>query len=266
MSKTKILVACHKQCKCLSDEIYMPIQVGKALSDLNLGIAGDDSGDNISKKNPFYCELTAQYWGWKNLHTDYIGLCHYRRYFRIHFSQNIIDSIFSKYDIVLPSPMYYSSSMCSKMERALTLEDVAIFIQVICNVAPDYEKATISYLKGNKDIAYNMFLCKKETFDKFCEWQFSILSECERYVKISPYSRLKRIFGYFAEYLLPIYCLKNNLKIKYLPVVDLDGSRLQPKHEWKKILWPLTQFKLPNKLESLVSDAVKVGLHNDNIF
>jgi hypothetical protein len=31
-------------------------------------------GDNISAKNPYYCELIAQYWGCRNLKADYIGL------------------------------------------------------------------------------------------------------------------------------------------------------------------------------------------------
>ena len=46
-----------------------------------LGYQGDDAGDNISEKNPYYCELTGLYWAWKNLDADYIGLAHYRRHF-----------------------------------------------------------------------------------------------------------------------------------------------------------------------------------------
>ena len=41
----------------------------------------DNDGENISSKNPMYCELTAQYWAWKNADADYYGFCHYRRYF-----------------------------------------------------------------------------------------------------------------------------------------------------------------------------------------
>ena len=82
--RIKILVACHKADPNIrQDDIYMPIQVGKALHpDLDLGFQCDNTGDNISEKNGTYCELTALYWAWKNLKdVDYIGLCHYRRYF-----------------------------------------------------------------------------------------------------------------------------------------------------------------------------------------
>ena len=49
----------------------------------------DDEGENISDKNPMYCELTAQYWAWKNLDADYYGFCHYRRYFN--FSDTVYE-------------------------------------------------------------------------------------------------------------------------------------------------------------------------------
>ena len=40
----------------------------------------DNTGDNISSKNKFYCELSTQYWAWKNIDADYYGFCHYRRF------------------------------------------------------------------------------------------------------------------------------------------------------------------------------------------
>ena len=77
----KIFVAHHKPAKVIKSDIYMPVQVGKALSGNELDMIGDNEGDNISNLNPAFCEMTAIYWGWKNVKADYVGLCHYRRFF-----------------------------------------------------------------------------------------------------------------------------------------------------------------------------------------
>ncbi len=87
----KILVAYHKRSVLINDDIFLPIHVGKISSKDELGIIGDDTGDNISNKNQIYSEMTAAYWGWKNLRTDYIGLCHYRRILTFE-SQSLFES------------------------------------------------------------------------------------------------------------------------------------------------------------------------------
>ena len=72
-----------------ADDIYLPLHVGaegkvdEKGRALDLGWVKDNTGDNISRLNPGYCELTGLYWGWKNLKADYIGLVHYRRHFCI---------------------------------------------------------------------------------------------------------------------------------------------------------------------------------------
>jgi hypothetical protein len=86
-----ILVCHHKKSNLIKNDVFTPIQVGKAVSDTDLGILGDNSGDNISHLNRFYSELTATYWAWKNLDVEFIGICHYRRYF---FNENIVDRNF----------------------------------------------------------------------------------------------------------------------------------------------------------------------------
>ena len=77
-----VAVAMHKPYALPSDPMYLPIHVGAALHPDTLPeITQDDEGDNISSLNPYYCELTAIYWLWKNDASDYKGLVHYRRYF-----------------------------------------------------------------------------------------------------------------------------------------------------------------------------------------
>ena len=78
----KILVSCHKEVPLPKSELYLPIQVGAAnASSIIPGMQPDNEGENISDRNFSFCELSAQYWAWKNLEADYYGLCHYRRYF-----------------------------------------------------------------------------------------------------------------------------------------------------------------------------------------
>ena len=65
---------------------YIPVGLGKQNYDSEW--LRDDTGNNISSKNPFYGEYTFYYWIWKNFLNDYpdnqwLGFCGYR----YHWSQ-----------------------------------------------------------------------------------------------------------------------------------------------------------------------------------
>ena len=78
----KIFVSAHKPAVFPEGNSILPVQVGVAHAARRFNSTlHDDEGENISDKNPRYCELTAQYWAWKNEDADYYGFCHYRRYF-----------------------------------------------------------------------------------------------------------------------------------------------------------------------------------------
>ena len=78
----KIFVSAHKPSTFPDGASIIPIQVGaQNAGTLFEDTLHDNEGDNISTQNPMYCELTAQYWAWKNADADYYGFCHYRRYF-----------------------------------------------------------------------------------------------------------------------------------------------------------------------------------------
>ena len=82
MSKLKIFIANHKENNYIPEcDFIQPVQVGSAFSKKQFdGMDKDNTGINISEKNPMYCELTAQYWAWKNIDVEYYGFFHYRRY------------------------------------------------------------------------------------------------------------------------------------------------------------------------------------------
>lgn len=228
MKKVKILVAQHKQVESYCNDVYMPIHVGKALHpELDLAIQTDDTGDNMSLLNPMYCELTAQYWAWKNLHNiEYIGLCHYRRYFEEEFKEDNVESILDGNDVVLSSKFFFRSNILNWQFSALTPEDVTIFyLYLKRRFAKNKEKFEKYFLKKNWINPANMFVCKKALFDKFCEWQFDILDDLKNLVLLSPYSREKRILGYFAEALLPFFFYLNDYRVKELPLVSMIGEK-----------------------------------------
>ena len=225
MEKIKILVAQHKEAEVFHNEVYIPIHVGKALSKTELGILCDDTGDNISHLNPYFCELTAQYWAWKNMHdVEYIGLCHYRRYFQTEFTMENVEQLMDGADIVLAKSIFFSENLYSNLSRDLVPEDILAFFLYMKGRFQNDQDVINFLINCNHFNPCNMFVCKKSLFDEFCQWQFSILFELFEILPKSPYVREQRLMGYLAELLLPMYCITKGLKVKEIPVVSMMGD------------------------------------------
>lgn len=69
----------HKPVPDLNAETISLIQVGQHTYDFSE--YRDNQGDNIASRNQTYSELTAFYNVWKNRRSEYVGFCHYRRFF-----------------------------------------------------------------------------------------------------------------------------------------------------------------------------------------
>ena len=113
MSIVRIYCMAHKKYEKLNNDIYIPLQVGAALHN-SLGYHSDNTGDNISERNPYYSELTGLYWLYKNdSDCDITGLCHYRRYFINERNEVLlkedIERILNEYDIIVSEPLELES-------------------------------------------------------------------------------------------------------------------------------------------------------------
>lgn len=241
--RIKILVACHKaDSNIRQDDIYMPIQVGKALHpELDLGFQCDNTGDNISEKNGSYCELTALYWAWKNLKdVDYIGLCHYRRYFDFSNSdireiiplkkwnpKNDNDNLFkllSHNQIIASRPNTYPHNVAIDYAIGHYSEDLRVVYSIIDEKFPSYKDAfEKAVLQCNYSCPYNMFVSTWEVFDEYCRFIFPLLEEAEKRISITNYNEYqKRIWGFLAERLINVFFYKKKregFNIKKLPVM-----------------------------------------------
>lgn len=146
----KILVATHKVCDFPKETIYLPVQVGKSLHPEFVidGCQPDDKGDNISSKNPYYSELTAMYWAWKNLDADFVGLAHYRRHFCLKKKRTKWDSVLnseeahhlcSTYDIILPQKRnLYIETVYSHYDHTFSGDQFIQTRSIIDKLCPEY--------------------------------------------------------------------------------------------------------------------------------
>lgn len=148
-NKLKIFLSYHKKTPIYKSDIFEPIQVGSDLTTLDIDILKDNTGDNISKLNPYYCELTGYYWILKNYinltETEYIGFAHYRRLpdllhisdedspsiYGISYSQSLdlirkiegvnVENLIKGYDVICPCSCYmYENTVNPLLKDELT--------------------------------------------------------------------------------------------------------------------------------------------------
>ena len=236
LNTIKIIVATHKVYWMPKDDVYMPLQVGRE-GKQDLGFIGDNTGDNISLKNANYCELTGLYWAWKNLQYDYIGLCHYRRYFCAGRHSNDIvskkkdilqradyEELLQQYDVILPKKRnYYIETVRSQYEHAHNVRDLDEVKKIISERHTEYGNAFTNVMNSRSLHILNMFVMKKNLFDEYCDWLFDILFELEKRIDISQYDAYQaRVFGFLGERLFNVWLEKKKLKIKEVEVVNLE--------------------------------------------
>ena len=230
----KILVATHKKYEMPRYSCYLPLHVGKKGKD-NLGYVGDDTGENISEKNPYYCELTGVYWAWKNLKADYIGLAHYRRQFKGRNKQknSLFDTVLSdieikellkETDIILPKKRnYYIENLYDHYKHTMYIEPLDVTGEIIKEFYPEYYQNFLKLYKRTSAHMFNMFIMKREYFDKYCEWLFDILGKLEIRMQGKDYDSFHaRFYGRVSELLLDIWLETNNLKYKEVPVMSME--------------------------------------------
>lgn len=226
MTTFAIIVAAHRPYTMPRDDIYIPLHVGKN-GGADIGFAGDDTGDNISYKNPNYCELTGLYWAWKNLYTDYLGLVHYRRHFCYEKKGGKWDSILTEEelgkllagtDMLLPKKRkYYIETIGSHYAHTFDRTHLEITRAVIIDMCPEYLSSFDKVMRRRSAHMFNMFIMKREYFDAYCLWLFSILEELERRVDLSSMTAFEaRLFGRVSEILLDVWIDRN--KIRYREV------------------------------------------------
>ena len=252
-----VYVVTHKDCFMPENPLLKPIQVGCALNGMYIpNMLYDDDGDNISAKNRMYCELTAQYWAWKNDTTsDYIGFFHYRRYLNFSgreldadcwgnviynnpLTQNVLNELgieadnmekfISQYDVIVPKPRVipdgkdiYDEYVNAEGQHKRDLDTA---FEILTKKYPEYVESAKEYMKSKVPYEVNMFIMKSNLFKEYASWLFDILFEVEKQLDFSDYNQYElRVMGFLSERLFGIW-FTHNKKKKTLRTLELQKT------------------------------------------
>lgn len=245
----------HKASHLVENSYIKPIQVGNS-SNIDGILYRDNKGINIAEKNGTYCELTAQYWAWKNdIKSDYLGIMHYRRFFDFNkkeqrelnmwgiieepefnldfikkygLTEQEIEEQVSGYDLVLPLEWNVKQAGWKNIKHNYVNSvyhherDLDTARNVVKELYPEYLSFFDETMNSSVGYFTNMFILKRELFDAYSEWLFNILEEVERRVDISSYDvQERRVFGYLSERLFNVWLSKlfvdnKSLKVNFL--------------------------------------------------
>lgn len=239
-------IAMHKPYPVPQGDIYLPIHVGAALHpDVLSDIQGDNIGDNISKLNPYFCELTALYWLWKNNDSDYKGLVHYRRYFatrnlrKRHIGNRYnriiqgleLEQLLEDASVVLPKKRhYFIETIYSHYAHTMYAEHLETTEAVLRDMAPAYLDQWHKLMNKRSAHIFNMMVMDREHFDAYCAWVFPILFEVTKRLPPEQYSSFHaRYPGRISEKLLNVWIMQNHIRFKELPTTFTERVNW-----WKK--------------------------------
>lgn len=210
----------HKQMKEYNSKYITYLQAGAALSDVDMCAVKDNTGENISEQNPYYCELTAGYWMAKNDKiSDYLGLYHYSR--GLDLTDGELELRLCGDDtMIIPYPYKSRYPKISSVGRL----DGEIMQRGILSVYPDYKEAVEEFFSQCYFVPGNIMITSKAVFCEYYDWLMCVLERCNDLFRNTyqiPIS--KRVWGYYGEFLQNIFLIHNRGKynISYANMKDM---------------------------------------------
>ena len=175
---------------------------------------------------------------------DYVGFCHYRRYFS--FMDNIpdVNEIFKNYDAIVGNVIKYKNTVRGCYEEWHNIDDLNILSDIIKNKYEEYYEAYNTYMNNNTIFACNMFIMKKDDFLKCTKLLKSVLKDLievigfdidkriennkEKYLKnFYPNNTVEyqhRIYGYLLERMVGVFIVKHFKKLKWYNIIVTEDK------------------------------------------
>ena len=261
----KMIIATHKKYKMPSDSVYLPLYVG-AEGKEDIGYVKDNTGVNISEKNPSFCELTGLYWAWKNLSCDYLGLVHYRRHFTLKSRWHVfrcskndagkiscilsgaeLERLLEDHDVLVPRKrQYLIETLYSHYGHTHYAEHLDAAREIIEEKYPEYIPVYDRIVMKKSGYMFNMFVMSKHMSDQYCEWLFDILFELEKRIDMPELSGFQgRFYGRVSEIIFNVW-LEFQTEQFFLKIKEIDFFYMEPV-KWGKKISAFLKAKFWNK-------------------
>ena len=195
MQDVKIYVCCHKD----YDDVGIDNPCYKLISDKDIK---NSSKLELIKSDGFldnrmWSELTQIYYVWKHpeLQADWVGFCHYRRYFDFMNDVPELTRPIVATSIVSPFNNYINYDICHYGKDLLTVT------RMTKEIKEDYLRYTMKMLDSHHYLPYNMFILPKKLFNEMCGFIFDILLAFDRQIRVNnSYTEMIKHIADYREY------------------------------------------------------------------
>ena len=205
-----IYIIKHREYKNPIPQDYKELYVGSMFEYNNL--------DNINILNPYANELTGLYHIWKHCNEEIVGLVHYRRFFLCTFKT--AKEILKKYDIIITEDVIFNKGIYEQLRSEIENVDILDkYYNKLCDIEPELKE----WFKLKQFNNREMFICKKELINKYCEWIFPIILPIfkEFLEEDKDKVRNKRMIGHLSERLFSYWICKNKLNCYRMEYIDI---------------------------------------------
>jgi hypothetical protein len=248
MKSLKIFQTFHKDfVHNTSTDWVQPVGVGGFISQ---GFTSDADGDNIAALNKSYCELTVQYWAWKNTQCQYVGFFHYRRYMLFKLNElwlnpgnmgvpleggaspndqglvnyltdseqrERLESLLGFWDVITPRPLPMTPSIEQQYLSIHDKEPWEEFLRVIKLVYSAHPGCENYFKLATQAPIWNIFVMRRDLFEEYCFDLFLVIDAV--YAAIGePYdSYNNRYPGFLAERFLGFWLALKRVRVFEAP-------------------------------------------------
>jgi len=161
---------------------------------------------------------------------------------------DIINSYTDKYDAIIPKHWHINKeeiSVETQYQSNHNIDDLHITRKILQELSPDYIETFDKVMKSNSVHLNNMFILRRDIFEKLCEWLFPILNEIDKRVDYTNYNaNQSRAVGYISERLVSVFIEKEILNnVNNLRVCELNRVLLRKMRGFKGLIKKLLRKK-----------------------